>query len=146
MTKSDRVLIFLLRYVLGIPALFAVVAVFMPLSWMAATHRWLGLGEMPTAPVVDYLARSVSAFYVLLGAFCLVIAADLERYRPLVRFLALALAAIGIVSTGIDLAAGMPWWWTACEGLFGIGVGLYMYVLTRSIRRDSSKKVSAGPG
>jgi hypothetical protein len=37
----------------GVSALFALVAVFMPMSWMAATHRWLGLGEMPTAPVVD---------------------------------------------------------------------------------------------
>ena len=29
--------------------------VFMPVSWMAATHRWLGLGEMPTGPIVEYL-------------------------------------------------------------------------------------------
>jgi hypothetical protein len=54
---------------------------------MAATHRWLGLGEMPTGPVVEYLARSLSAFYAVMGALCLVVAADLERYRPLVRFL-----------------------------------------------------------
>ena len=63
MTRADTVLVILLRYFLGIPGLFALVAVVMPLSWMAATHRWLGLGEMPTGPVVEYLARSVSAFY-----------------------------------------------------------------------------------
>ena len=56
MTKSDKALVLLLRFV-GVPALFALVAVFMPSSWMASTHRWLGLGEMPTAPVVEYLAR-----------------------------------------------------------------------------------------
>jgi hypothetical protein len=49
MSKADRVLVFLLRLV-GVPALFALVAVAMPVSWMAATHRWLGLGEMPTGP------------------------------------------------------------------------------------------------
>ena len=81
MTKADKALVILLRFV-GVGALFALVAVFMPLSWMATTHRWLGLGEMPTASVVEYLARSVSAFYALLGALCLVVAADLERYRP----------------------------------------------------------------
>ena len=89
MTKSDRALVLLLRIV-GVGALFALVAVFMPVSWMAATHRCLGLGEMPTGPVVEYLARSVSAFYALMGALCLVLTTDLERYRPLVRFLGLA--------------------------------------------------------
>jgi hypothetical protein len=101
----------------GISGLFALVAVFMPVSWMAATHRWLGLGEMPTSPVVEYLARSLSSFYALLGALCLVVASDLERYRPLVRFLAAAVALMGVVFTGVDWAAGLPWWWTAFEGL-----------------------------
>ena len=58
MTKTDKALVILLRIV-GVPALFAVVAVVMPTSWMAATHRWLELGKMPTGPVVEYLARSL---------------------------------------------------------------------------------------
>ena len=51
MTKSDKALVLLLRFV-GVGALFALVAVFMPVPWMAATHLRLGLGEMPTGPVV----------------------------------------------------------------------------------------------
>src|SRR5215831_2229080 len=110
MTKSDRVLVILLRFV-GVGSLFALVAVFMPVSWMAATHCWLGLGEMPTGPVVEYLARSLSAFYALMGALCLVLTTDLERYRPLVRFLGAVFALMSVVLLGVDLAAGMPWWW-----------------------------------
>jgi hypothetical protein len=82
-SRTPLVLSILLRF-LGVTALFALVAVFMPFSWMAATHRWLGLGEMPTGPVVEYLARSVSAFYAFFGAPCLVLAGDIERYRPVV--------------------------------------------------------------
>jgi hypothetical protein len=130
MTTSDKVLVFLLRLV-GVGALFALVAVFMPLSWMAATHRWLGLGEMPTGPVVEYLARDLSAFYALVGALCLVIATDLERYRPLVRFFALACIVLSILFTGIDLSAGMPWWWTASEGPGGVVFGALLFVLAR---------------
>src|SRR5438132_8164280 len=115
MTKTDKALVILLRIV-GVPALFALAAVVMPTSWMAATHRWLGLGEMPTGPVVDYLARSLSAFYALVGALCLVVATDLERYRPLVRFLGVAFALMSVVLLDVDLAAGMPWWWSASEG------------------------------
>jgi hypothetical protein len=107
MTKGDKVLVILFRYLLGIGSLFALIPVFMPVSWMAATHRWLGLGEMPTGPIVEYLARSLSAFYALVGALCLVMASDLDSYRPLVRFFGMCLALLGIVFTGVDLAAGM---------------------------------------
>lgn len=132
MTRT-KALAILLRF-LGVIALVAVVAVFMPLSWMVATHRWLGLGEMPTTPVVEYLARSASAFYAFFGALCLVLATDLERYRPLVRFLGVAFAVMGIVFTGIDLAVGMPWWWSACEGPPGLGVGALIFLLARPNR------------
>jgi hypothetical protein len=130
MTRTDKALVLLLRIV-GVGALFALVAVFMPWSWMAATHRWLGLGEMPTAPVVEYLARSVSAFYALVGALCLVMAAALERYRPLVRFLGVAFALMSMVFLGVDLAAGMPWWWSASEGPGGVVFGALLFVLAR---------------
>ncbi len=120
----------LLRFV-GVSALFALVAVFMPSSWMAATHRWLGLGEMPTGPVVEYLARSLSAFYALVGALCLVMASDLDRYRPLVRFFCVSFALLGIIFTGVDLVAGMPWWWTASEGPGGVVFGALLFVLAR---------------
>ena len=133
MTRADKALVLLLRLV-GVPALFALVAVFMPSSWMAATHRWLGLGEMPTGPVVEYLARSLSAFYAVMGALCLVVAADLERYRPLVRFLGLAFALMSLVLLGVDLAAGMPWWWTASEGPGGVVFGALLFVLARRAR------------
>jgi hypothetical protein len=113
MTRADKALVILLRYFLGIPGLFALVAVFMPVSWMAATHRWLGLGEMPAAPVVEYLARSLSAIYAVFGSLCLVVATDLERYRPLVRFLGVAFTLLGLVLLGVDVAAGLPWWWIA---------------------------------
>jgi hypothetical protein len=133
MTRADRVVVVVLR-VLGVSALFALGAVLMPLSWMAEIHRWLGLGEMPVAPVVEYLARSLSAFYAFAGALCLVAASDLERYRPLVRFLGAAFALIGAALTGIDLSAGMPWWWSAVEGPPTIAVGVLLYFLARPRR------------
>ena len=134
MTRADKALVLLLRFV-GVGSLFALVAVFMPFSWMVATHRWLGLGEMPTGPVVEYLARSLSAFYALFGAICLVLASDPERYRPLVRFLALAVVLMSLVVLGVDLAAGMPWWWSASEGPGGVVFGVLLFVLARPTHR-----------
>jgi hypothetical protein len=130
MTRADKALVLLLR-TLGVGSLFALVPAFMPFSWMAATHRWLGLGEMPAAAVVEYLARSVSAFYALVGALCLMVASDLGRYRPLVQFLGVAFALVGLVFLFIDLAAGMPWWWAASEGPGSIVMGAVLFWLAR---------------
>jgi hypothetical protein len=136
MTKAEKAVVILLR-IFGVSALFAIVPVVMPLSWMVGTHRLLGLGEMPTAPVVEYLARSLSAFYVLFGAICLMLAADLNRYRPVVQFLGAALVPIGAILTVVDLALGMPWWWSACEGPPTVLVGLLLCFLARQNRGEA---------
>src|SRR5262249_22985274 len=73
----------------------------------------------------------VSAFYAVYGALCLVVAADLGRYRPLVRFLGAAFALTSAVFLGVDLAEGMPWWWTASEGPGGVVFGALLFVLAR---------------
>ena len=133
MTRA-KLLRILLR-VIGVLGLFALVAVFMPLSWMTGTHHWLGLGEMPSDPVVEYLARSVSAFYAFIGVLCLMVAADLERYRPLVRHLGVLIAAFGVVQLGVDLTASLPLWWTASEGPLTIVFGVWVFFLARHNER-----------
>jgi hypothetical protein len=130
MTHADKRLQILLRFV-GVLTLLALPAVFMPKSWMASTHEWLGLGQFPDAPIVQNLARSVSGFYALFGAICLVLAANLDRYRPLVRFLGVAVTLFGVALIGIDLAAGMPVWWTLSEGLSTIVMGVLLFACAR---------------
>jgi hypothetical protein len=137
MSRKATALVILLRF-LGVTSLFALVAVFMPFSWMASTHRWLGLGEIPTAKIVEYLARWVSAFYGFFGALCLILSADLERYRSVIRFLGIALAAMSIVATGVDLTLEMPWWWTAFEGPPGVAIGCLILVLASPDKRRDS--------
>ena len=94
-------------------------------------HSWLGLGDMPSAPVVEYLARSISAFYALFGGICLALATDLRRYRPLVRLMGLFVVAMGAAFIGIDLSATMPWWWSTIEGPTTIIGGATMFLLAR---------------
>jgi hypothetical protein len=115
LTKRVPELAVVLR-VLGCVDLLALVAVVMPREWMAQGHAWAGLGELPPAPIVGYLARSASFLYALHGAAVVFISFDVARYRPLITFLAAAALVHGAVMLGIDLAEGMPLWWTAVEG------------------------------
>ena len=90
-----------------------------------------GAGRDADRPGGGVLARSLSAFYAIMGALCLVLTTDLERYRPLVRFLGAAFALMSLAILGVDLAAGMPWWWSASEGPGGVVFGALLIVLAR---------------
>jgi hypothetical protein len=146
--NTKTLLLLLLRF-LGVVALSALVGVLMPTSWMVITHRWMGLGEMSTHPVVEYLARSLSAFHVFLGALCLVLASNVERYLSLIGFLGVVFFFLGVTFTGICLATGMPWWWTALEGPHELLVGAAMFLLARAIKqgrnRPKEKECSLAP-
>ena len=60
----------------------------MPTTWIVATHKWLGLGDFPDAPITQYLARSISALYAIFGGLVIVVSTDVRRYVPVIRFLA----------------------------------------------------------
>lgn len=118
----DRFLIVFLRIVGTVSGSAALCAV-MPLRAMDAVHRALGMGPLPGGPV-EYLARSTSAFYALLGALLWVVSLDLPRYRPLVRVLGFGLIALAGLLLWTDIRAGLPGFWQAAEGpldaLFGV--------------------------
>jgi len=113
--RADRILAWFLRLV-GLVDLSAAVAVVMPRSFMAAIHWRLGLGEFPTGAIIGYLARSASLFCVLTGALLIYAAADVARNRQWIAWMARCGLAAGVVLLGIDLAEGLPWWWTCTEG------------------------------
>ena len=144
MTQGENALAILLRLI-GVIGLIALGPVLMPFSWMASTHRWLGLGEMPGGPAVEYLARSVSAFYAMFGALCLVLSADLERDRPVVRSLGALGALMGVILIGADTAAGMPLWWTITEGPPTIAFGALVFFLARDSNRWKTSGRQGGP-
>jgi hypothetical protein len=101
-------------------------AVFFPDTLMAWIHARLGLGEMPSDPITEYLARSCSLLYGIHGLLMLYVAVEPRRYWQLAWLLAGFHIVLGVVLLGIDMAAGMPWYWTCAEGppIFSLGVAL----------------------
>lgn len=120
--NRDDALKWLLRLIGGVE-LFALPFVFIPFAWMQRIHEALpGLGPLASSPVVEYLARGLSAMYALHGAVVVFVSLDVTRYRPLIRFLGCVHAAFGAAMIGIDAASGLPLWWVFGEGP-GIVVG-----------------------
>ena len=112
---AETMLTWLLR-VMGFLPLLAIVAVVMPTSWMEAGAQWTGVGSFPDTPLTQYLARSLSAIYVLLGALVLYIARDVRRYLDLIVFVGWLTIGLGVILTALDFSIGMPAMWSWGEG------------------------------
>lgn len=131
MSQADTALKLLLR-IGGCVMLIAAFAVVLPSGWMAAIHRWLGLGEFPRAPVVEYLTRSISALYAIHGGILLLAASDVRRFAPLVRYLGVTTFLIGIALLAIDIYAGLPRPWIVVEGPLVATIGLTILGLVKA--------------
>jgi hypothetical protein len=134
---SERALRSMLRYI-GSVSLLALIAVFMPDVWMDSIHRSLGMGSLPTEPIVGYLARSLSLFYALMGGLLLLCSFDPRRYRNLLCYLAVAFVFFGIVIWGVDFVEGMPSYWKHAEGPGVILIGAAILILSLRLDPHSS--------
>jgi len=99
--------------------------------------RGVGHGELPSEPIVGYLARSTSFFYALLGGLLWITSYDLRRYRAVIGYLAMATVLLGVVLLGVDLIEGMPLAWSLGEGPLNAAIGILILVLARRVEAVS---------
>ena len=138
--NPERLLKLILQINGGVMAT-ALIAVFLSHDQMAAIHEWLELEEekFPKAIIVDYLARSLSAFYAIMGILYLVLARDVRAHASVIMFMAWASICFGVGSIIIGLQLGFPTWWTWGEGPFIILYGAAILWLQRKINTPSVK-------
>ena len=98
---------------------------------MNAIHAALGLGTLPDAPIVGYLARSTSGFYALLGGLLWVVSFDLQKHRAVLDYLGAAIGLFGLALFAVDHAEGLPRAWALWEGPVVTLFGLTILVLNR---------------
>ena len=132
LNKPELAILVLMRF-MGIGGLLAIPAIFLPYSWMNSIHEFMGLGTMPDTPIVSYLARSLSAFYAIVGTITIFVSLDIRRHRSFVRLLIVIAIVAGFVLLGIDTTAGMPMSWTISEGPPMIVIGVVVLWLQRKI-------------
>ncbi len=117
-------------------ALPTVLAVFVPrlavekLSWL------LGFGEPPHVTLIYYLAAGGSFIYVVFSILLWLLSNDVERYHPLVVFVAWACLVSCPVYAWMDSQVGMPHWWLLMDSLSGLVGGL---ALLWALHRETPK-------
>jgi len=101
----------------GTVEILAFISVVMPRSWMEASHAWLGMGEMPSGPLIMFMIRQASYTYGMHGISLWVLASDVTRLRPLITLNGIAYLLAAPVFLVIDHTAGMPLYWTIMDTL-----------------------------
>lgn len=127
-------LVLLLRLIGGL-CLLALVALWMPRTWLDAGHRWLGWGAFPAAPVAEYLARSVSALSAFYGGLLVSLSSDVRRYCPLIRYQAVAIMLLSACGVVVGGWAGVPRWFVGGDALACWAYGVPMVVLAGRVDR-----------
>ena len=131
---ARRLLIVLLRLGAVMTGL-AFLTLPMPVATMASVHRWLGLGELPPGPIVEYLARSVSALYGFHGVLLFLLSTNVDRFAPIIRFVAVMNVLFGTILIAIDVNAGLPALWIAFEGPPLVLTGIALWLLNGAAAR-----------
>ncbi len=100
---------------------FAVI--FMPATWIASWHAWIGLGVMTDTPVFRYVLRGASYVQGAIGVLLWVMATDITRYRPLILTTTAIYLIGGPAYYLIDSIAGIPRPWCIFDSVFCFVVG-----------------------
>jgi hypothetical protein len=130
---ARRILAWLL-YVLGGMMSVAFLFVVTPTSAMASIADWLGVGPLHRSPLTEYLTRSLSMMYGVLGVLHVYIARDVVRYLDLIIVIGWLTVLAGAIVTVVDFGAGMPTMWSWSEGPPTVLAGLAYVWLARRAR------------
>jgi hypothetical protein len=144
MIHSERLLKIFLRLV-GVVAALGALAVFMPTGWMARCHEWLDLGKFPQGAIVEYLARSLSAFYAMFGGLLILVSRDPKRYASVITYVAVMSLIFGVVISVIDVLIGLPLYWTVAEAASLFPLSIILLVLQRNMRSPGAGDVPSQP-
>ena len=132
----------LLRVVGGV-CLLALLPLWMPRGWIVAGHRWLGWGPFPERPVAEYLARSVSALSAFYGGLLVVLATDVRRYAPVIRYQAAAIMLLSVSGVVVGSWAGMPEWFLGGDSIACCTYCGGILLLVRRVERSNAEQSAA---
>ena len=123
---------------MGTLNLLAAVGVVMPRTWLEWFHQYAGMGAAPEAPLLEYVVRSLSAFYALYGGLLWVISSDTRRHATVIAYSGAAAIAFGLALLAIDLRLQLPAAWTWLEGPGAIAYGVLVLLALRAALRKEA--------
>lgn len=118
-------------WIAGVLCLLSVFGMFLPIRLLERLAKAFGDQAFPDSPVFLYMVRVVSATYVAVGVFYVILALRPMNFGPLVPFSGLAAAFVGVVCGIAGLAVGMPLLWFLGDFVCCTVLGILIIVFWR---------------
>lgn len=122
----------------GVSMLLAVTGVVMPAGWIDTGHRWVTGKPFPAMPVPFYLARMLSAFYMVTGGLMVLLSFDVRRYAPVIAYMAWAFIALSAIVMAVAVSVDLPLIWAAGDAFTAGPFGVIVLLLQWKIRRGEA--------
>ncbi len=124
-------------WIAAIGCLLSIFGMFLPLSVLESVAKAFGAQEFPDSPLVIYATRVMSATYVAVGVFFIILALDPMKYPVMVPFSGLAAVFLGLVCGITGLAVGMSPLWFLGDSLSCLVVGGLIFIFWRQAKQTS---------
>ena len=121
-------------WIAGVGCLLSVFGIFLPISVWESLAKVFGIESLPNSPLFEYAARLMSATYVGVGVFFVILARHPMKYGVMVPFSGLAAVFLGIVCGIIGLAVGIPLLWFLSDSISCTVLGILIFVFWRKAK------------
>ena len=125
-------------WITGIFCLTMVFGMFLPVSVYQNIIKFFGVESIPNSPLFSYAVRTVSATYVGVGVFFVILAMAPMKYGILVPFSAIAAFLLGLFCAVVGLVTAMPALWFLSDALVCMVLGILIFVFWRQAKRKQA--------
>ena len=125
-------------WIAGVLCLLSVAGLFLPLSACESIAGFFGIESLPDSPLIMYAVRTVSATFIGIGAFFIILATNPMKYGVMVPFSGLVAVFIAVVCLITGLVEGMPPVWFLGDSLSCAVLGVLIFVFWRKAKMAGS--------
>ncbi len=121
-------------WIAGILCLLSVFGMFLPISTLECFTGIFGVETLPGTPLFSYAVRVMSATYVGVGLFFVILALAPMKYGVMVPFAAVTTLLLGIFCGITGLTTAMPTLWFMGDALSCIILGILIFMFWRKAK------------
>ncbi len=127
-------------WIAGVGCLLSVLGMFLPISAWESIAKYFGIESLhlPDSPLVEYAVRLMSATYVAVGVYFVILAMEPMKYGIMVPFSGLAAIVLGVICAITGLVVRMPVLWFMGDSLSCLILGVLIVVFWRQVKMAGS--------
>ena len=116
-------------WIAGVLCLLSVFGMFLPISVWQSIAKVFGVQlVLPDSPLVEYAVRLMSATYVAVGVYLVILALNPMKYGIMVPFTGIAAVLLGVVCMITGVIVKMPVMWFLGDAIPCIVLGFLIVV------------------